>query len=236
MNVLGMKVSWSIGWMNLPHLNMLLEEPPPKPDPPAWWHRIPVEGGTYFVCRLDPVVRFVFESDHGRGALGREVLLGDGSTYKTNGGWSSSATQVNRLRALDSRFSEALPHDAVEVTYYGEYAKPGTYNDGWGLGMAGVAFDLPWVMEQMDEHLPGVELVDFTDRRPKGGDEHQASLEQSLIIGGVSGYGYIPVPCGWTEPFSREDLKPATDSELFLRTAMEFDLRDAEKRRQKERT
>lgn len=229
--VLEMKVAWYIGYTNLPGLHMLLKDPPPKADPPAWWHAIPVEGGTYYICRLEPTVRFLFESDRGGGALGREVLLGDGSTHKTNGGWSSSEGQVNRRRALDERFAEVLPHDVVDITYYGEYARPGTYNYGWGMGMAGLCFDLPWAQEQVAKHLPGVELYDLTDRNPESKNEDQASAEQGAIFG-ASGYSYIPVPIE-RDGTTKESIKPAVDSELFKRTAMEFDQRRAAQMKEK---
>jgi hypothetical protein len=225
MEIKEMKVSWNIGWANLPSLNMLLDEPPPKSEV---WRKFEMEnGGTYFVSRLKPLVRFVFEAKTGGGALSREVTLEDGTTYRTNGGWSSSDAQINRLRATDPRFSDYLPHDVIDITYYGEYARPGTYNDGWGLGMAGLCFEIPWVVEQMAEHLPGVTLVDLTDRTTDGRDEHQASSEQSLIIGGTKNRPYIPVPAGGNE------IRPDIDSELFQRTAFTRDLETA--RRERER-
>lgn len=219
--VLDMKVSWYIGYSNLPQLDMLLKDPPPRPDPPAWWHKLPMENGNYYVCRLIPTVRFLFEAKTGGGALGRELMLEDGSMYRPNGGWSSSEGQINRLRALDDRFAEILPYDVVDITYYGEYARPGTYNDGWGLGMAGLCFDLPWAQEQVAKHLPGIELYDVTDRDPENKGEDQASAEQGAIFG-AHGYGYIPVPIE-REGTTRESIKPGIDSELFQRTAMPSD-------------
>jgi len=219
--VLGMKVTWNLQYSNLPHLNVLLKEPPPKPDPPAWWHRLEMDKGTYFLCRLEPTVRFLFEAPTGGGASGRTVLLGDGSEYRTNGGWSSNEGRINQLRANDERFAEALPYDVVNMTYYGEYAKPGTYNDGWGLGMAGLTFDLPWAEKQVAKHLPGVELLDVTNRQADNKGDDMASAEQAIIFGS-SGYSYIPVPIE-REGTTRESVKPVPDSELFLRTAMEWE-------------
>lgn len=233
--VLAMKVSWYTGYSNLPELQMLLKEPPPRPDPPAWWHSIRVDKGTYYVCRLIPTVRFLFESDSGGGALGRTLLLADGSEHKTNGGWSSNEGAINRYRALDERFAEILPYDVVDITYYGEYARAGTYNDGWGLGMAGLCFDLPWAQEQVAKHLPGVELYDLTDRNPQNKTEDQASAEQGAIFG-AHGYSYIPVPID-RDGTTRESIKPDPDSELFQRTAMSFDktraLQEKERRAKK---
>ena len=231
MNVLGMKVGWGIGWANLPDLHMLLDEEPQRPEV---WRKIPVNGGTYFIARQEPVVRFLFESERGGGALGRGLLLEDGSGYKTNGGWSSSEGQVNRLRALDERFADYLPYDVVGITYYAPpYARTGTYNEGWGLGMAGVCFDLPWAQEMITKHLPGVELVDTTNRDADGREENEASGEQSMVIGDSVGYGYVPAPIE-REGTTRESIKPDVDSELFLRTAMEWDRKRAEQEKQKQ--
>ena len=158
-------------------------------------------------------------------------MLEDGTTHVTNGGWSSNGGQINRLRALDDRFAEYLPYDVVEITFYGKYAREGSYNDGWGLGMAGVAFDLPWTEEQIAKYLPGVELLDLTDRRLDGRGENQASAEQASIIGaGAGAYGYIPVVADLREKSSttaKESIKARPGSELFERTAMEVDRRRA---------
>lgn len=221
--VLGMRVGWHIGWTNLPDLHMLLEKPLPKAE-----HRrlIAVQGGNYLLCRQAPVVRYTFESEYGGGALGIETTLEDGTIYKTNGGWSSNAGQINRLRALDPRFADYLPYDVIEITVYGEYAREGTYNNGWGLGLAGAAFDLPWAEKKIREHLPGLKLLDLNDRRP-GRNENQASAEQAAIIGvSSSAYGYIPVPAG-LEEIGRETIKPDVESELFARTAMGWDRKRA---------
>lgn len=228
MKVMGMKVSWMIGWSNLPSLNMLIDEKLEYPR--DGWRKIPVTGGSYYLNRQEPAVRFFFESDHGGGALGGKMILEDGTEVITKGGWSSNAGQVNRLRALDERFAEYLPYDVVGITYYGEYARPDTYNDGWGLGMAGLTFDLPWVEEQMKEHLAGVELYDLTNRDPSGPDENQASADQAMIIGGGGGYGYIPVVIGGEK--TKEGIRPSPDSELFLRTAMQYDRQDARRRKE----
>lgn len=228
MNVLGMKVSWNIGWMNLPTLNMLLDEEPP---PPEVWHRHEVEGGSYYFCRRQHAVSFLFESLKGGGALARKVTLEDGTEHQTNGGWSSNEGAVNKLRALDPDLATYLPEDVVGITYYGKYAREGTYNDGWGLGIAGVGFEVSWVIEQMRVHLPGVELLDLTDRGA-GAREDQASADQALIFGATA-YGYIPVPADRPVPLTKEAIKPSIDSELFQRTAMEHDRKRARQLRER---
>lgn len=220
MRVLAMKVGWNIGWTNLPGLHMLLDEPPPTANV---WRLIPVERGNFLLCRQEPVVRFFFESEHGGGALGRKVELEDGSEYTTNGGWSSNEGQINHLRATDTRFAEYLPEDVIGISTYGEYARPDTYNDGWGLGMAGYTFDVSWVRAQIAEHLPGVELLDVTDRSASASLEERGNAEQAFIIGSGSAYGYLPVPAPW-DGFT---LKAKPGTELFERTAMAWDRKHA---------
>lgn len=216
--VKAMKVSWNIGYSNLPGLDMLLENEMPYPK--EGWRLFPVEGGNFLVHRDKPVVRYIFESQHGGGALGGLRILEDGTEYKSNGGWSSNPGALNGHRA---EFGGYLPHDVCGVTYYGEYARKGTYNDGWGLGIAGCAFDVPWLQAWMAIKLPGVELLPTGDT-----DENQASADQALIVGGLGGYGYVPAAID-REETTIPGIKAKPGTELFDRTAMDADRRWAQR-------
>lgn len=228
MKVLEMRVGWMIGWGNMPSLHALIDDPPPK-DLDRTYRLFPQNRGMFLISRVEPDVRFTWEdTEYGGGACGGKFAIEHGGFYQSNGGWSSNVGRINQLRTEQEPVAEYLPFPLVDITIYGDYR--GQYNDGWGMGMAGHSFDLPWVEKQIEEFLPGVDLLDVNDYSKPADD---ASSDQSMIIsGGVSGYGFLPVPAGLTE-VTRQTVKPDIDSELFLRTAMQWDRKQADQIRAK---
>lgn len=194
--VLDMAVRWNLRWANRPTLAMVVDRMDVEnnysiPGVPRWsereFVRVPGKQGTFYIWRMEPCVSFIFESEYGGGALDDSFLV-DGARYKPNGGWSSSESTINRMRLEQEFVRSLLPFPVVDVTYH---------IDSWGnIGMAGMYFDYPWVLEQIERFLPDVGMYPLAAPA-----DEQASSEQALVIHSGSlrasewqGSMYVPYP------------------------------------------
>lgn len=224
--IIDVAVSWNLRWMNPPRLHFLIRDdgeryglPAPFSDDRVY-HPFPSKnGGTYWVHHRTPLTTFLLEdrrpagttggaNPDAHGAAGRKLIRPDGTEYVTYGGWSSNAGAINRLRMEHVAVLEVLPDEIVEVTYH-----KATWD---ALGIAGCAWDVGFVKEQLARYCPGVVLV--THNVPA---DDRASDEQSLAaMAGISG---VPRGSTWIPmPGDTDEAKPSEDSSLYAATSIEL--------------